>query len=91
MVNCAHPSHFAAALAEAAPWSTRVRGLRANASRLSHRELDNTQALDDGDPVALGADYAALRRQQPQITVLGGCCGTDHRHVRKIYEACSLG
>jgi S-methylmethionine-dependent homocysteine/selenocysteine methylase len=66
----------------------RMRGLRANASRMSHAELDNAPALDIGDPLELGGQYAELRRRFPQITVLGGCCGTDHRHVECISEAC---
>jgi homocysteine S-methyltransferase len=71
-----------------APWTGRLRGLRANASRRSHAELDQSQDLDDGDPEELGGQYAALRRLLPGLTVLGGCCGTDHRHVEAICRAC---
>ena len=89
MINCAHPTHFAHLLAdEGAPWTERLRGLRANASRRSHAELDQSTDLDDGDPVELGAQYADLRRRHRQLTVLGGCCGTDHRHIERICEAC---
>lgn len=88
MINCAHPSHFDAVLAPGAAWTGRLRGLRANASTLSHAELDNSTELDAGDPVDLGRRYAALRRRLPNITVLGGCCGTDHRHVEAICLAC---
>ena len=89
MINCAHPMHFAHLLAdEGAPWTERLRGLRANASRRSHAELDHATDLDDGDPVELGAQYADLRRRHLQLTVLGGCCGTDHRHTERICEAC---
>ncbi len=88
MINCAHPSHFAGALEDGAPWVKRLRGLRANASRRSHAELDNAPELDIGDPKELGADYAALLRRFPHINVLGGCCGTDHRHVACIASAC---
>lgn len=87
MVNCAHPTHFAPVL-EAAPWAERLRGIRANASKRSHAELDAAPDLDDGDPVELGADYAALRARLPWINVLGGCCGTDHRHIEAICGAC---
>ena len=65
-----------------------MRGLRANASRRSHAELDQATDLDDGDPVELGAQYADLRRRHRQLNVLGGCCGTDHRHIERICEAC---
>ena len=89
MINCAHPSHFAHVLPEDAPWLERLRGLRANASTRSHAELDQAPDLDDGDPDALGQDYARLRRHLPGLTVLGGCCGTDHRHVAAICRDCA--
>jgi homocysteine S-methyltransferase len=87
MVNCAHPSHFAATIAEGGAWRERIRGLRANASRMSHAELDAAEALDDGDPAELAAEYGALRGSLPGLVVLGGCCGTDHRHVEAIAAA----
>jgi S-methylmethionine-dependent homocysteine/selenocysteine methylase len=80
MINCAHPTHFDAILT-GEPWTRRLGGLRANASRRSHAELDNSADLDIGDPAELGAQYAALYRRFPQLKVLGGCCGTDHRHI----------
>jgi S-methylmethionine-dependent homocysteine/selenocysteine methylase len=88
MVNCAHPTHFEAVLEARDPWIMRLRGVRANASRRSHAELNEAPDLDDGDPVELGAQYAQLLRQHPQINVLGGCCGTDHRHIEQIASAC---
>jgi len=88
MINCAHPTHFAGVLADA-PWMKRIRGIRANASMMSHAELDNATELDAGDPDDLGRRYAALRRRFPWINVLGGCCGTDHRHVAAIGHACT--
>ena len=88
MINCAHPSHFAASLHEGAEWTSRIRGLRANASRCSHSELDAMTELDTGDPAELAALHRDLRRRFPQINVLGGCCGTDLRHVTAIAEAC---
>ena len=83
MINCAHPTHFEGALAGL----DRVQGLRANASRCSHEELDNSEVLDDGNPVELGQQFVALMRDNPQLTVLGGCCGTDHRHIAEIGQA----
>jgi S-methylmethionine-dependent homocysteine/selenocysteine methylase len=84
MVNCAHPSHFDAVLEPGAAWSDRILGLRANASRLSHAELDEAEELDIGNPEELALEYVALRERLPRLTVLGGCCGTDHRHVEAI-------
>jgi homocysteine S-methyltransferase len=89
MINCAHPTHFEGALDARAPWVDRIRGLRANASRQSHAELNESPTLDPGDPVALGREYAALRRSLPRLNVMGGCCGTDHRHVEQIATACA--
>ena len=95
MLNCVHPIHFAPVLAAAElageRWVKRLRGLRANASKRSHEELNDSPGLDAGDPLELAADYAALRRRHPQITILGGCCGTDHRHVAEIGHACRGG
>jgi S-methylmethionine-dependent homocysteine/selenocysteine methylase len=85
MINCAHPTHFESVLGGS--WTTRIRGLRANASTKSHAELDEADELDDGDPVDLGARYASLRDRLPRLNVLGGCCGTDDRHVREICRA----
>jgi len=84
MVNCAHPTHLDKTLIAGSGWNGRVRGLRANASTMSHSELDAAESLDIGDIEDLGARYAALRAQLPQLTVLGGCCGTDARHIDAI-------
>jgi homocysteine S-methyltransferase len=82
MVNCAHPDHLAPALDLTADWWPRLRGVRANASRLSHAELDAAPELDAGDPEELGRQLADLRPLG--VTVLGGCCGTDVRHIRAL-------
>jgi S-methylmethionine-dependent homocysteine/selenocysteine methylase len=88
MLNCAHPTHFVDTLRSGGEWTARIRGLRANASTLSHAELDEAEELDTGDPQDLGAWYAALRAEFPALTVLGGCCGTDHRHIEAITATC---
>jgi homocysteine S-methyltransferase len=88
MINCAHPTHFAHVLDASAPWATRIGGLRANASTLSHAELDEMEELDAGDSDDLAAHYVALRSKLPALRVIGGCCGTDHRHVAAIAAAC---
>lgn len=81
MVNCAHPTHFRDVLDAGAGWVHRIRGVRANASEKSHAELDEATELDAGDPAALGRLYRELRDRLPRLAVIGGCCGTDHRHV----------
>lgn len=88
MINCAHPEHFSAELTAGGSSVERIRGLRANASRLSHAELDEAPEPDAGDPAELGRAYAELLGRLPQLNVLGGCCGTDQRHVELIASAC---
>jgi S-methylmethionine-dependent homocysteine/selenocysteine methylase len=88
MINCAHPTHFEHVLAEGGAWADRIRGVRANASRRSHAELNEAPDLDMGNPVELGMQYSQLKNWLPHLNVLGGCCGTDHRHVEQIAEAC---
>jgi len=97
MINCAHPTHFAHVLSGHpgeirhatlhTDWRHRIGGIRANASMRSHAELDESTDLDDGDPEELGRHYAALRGLLPKLSVVGGCCGTDHRHVDQICGA----
>lgn len=86
MVNCAHPDHFAGVLTDA-DWARRIRGIRANASRRSHAELDEAAELDAGDPDELGQLYAQLRARLPWLNVFGACCGGDLRHVTQIAKA----
>ena len=87
MLNCAHPSHFAHVLDGLGERRSRLRGVRANASRLSHAELDAATELDSGDPHELGQDYARLKGNLPALNVIGGCCGTDHRHIAAMAAA----
>jgi len=87
MVNCAHPTHFAHVLDAGAPWLERLVGLRANASTKSHAELDASDELDDGDPDDLGERYRSLADMLPRLAVVGGCCGTDERHVAAVARA----
>ncbi len=84
MINCAHPTHFAQVLERGGAWRERVRGVRANASKRSHAELDEATELDPGDPAELASDYRALRALLPKLAVVGGCCGTDHRHIDAV-------
>ncbi len=84
MINCAHPTHFAAVLTSGGPEMRRIRGLKANASARSHAELDESDELDEGDPLELAERYRELIDRLPALTVLGGCCGTDRRHHAAI-------
>jgi S-methylmethionine-dependent homocysteine/selenocysteine methylase len=84
MINCAHPSHFDKVLADRDTWLDRIRGIRGNASTKSHAELDEATELDDGNPAEFGDQNLALRNNLKKLTVLGGCCGTDHRHIEAI-------
>lgn len=87
MVNCAHPTHFEAVLEESGAWRDRIGGLRANASTRSHAELDVMTELDAGDPIDLAGRYSRLRAPLAKLNVVGGCCGTDHRHVQAMCQA----
>ncbi len=87
MINCAHPTHFENVLEPGTAWAERIGGLRTNASTKSHAELDEAEELDEGDPTDLAERHAALRPLLPRVNVLGGCCGTDHRHVGAICGA----
>ena len=87
MINCAHPTHFGHILQTDASWCRRIRGLRANASTRSHAELDESTEIDIGNPLELGDQYRQMRRFLPELNVVGGCCGTDHRHVEAICAA----
>lgn len=89
MVNCAHPDHVGPVLDPTAAWTQRLGGFRANASRMTHAELDVAEELDRGDPAELAALYRDLRAVHPQLRVVGGCCGTDHTHIAAISAACA--
>jgi S-methylmethionine-dependent homocysteine/selenocysteine methylase len=89
MVNCAHPTHIAPGLTEPGSWRDRIVGIRANASTASHAELDAATELDEGDPVALATAHDALRPYLPNLALIGGCCGTDARHVAAMWGVSS--
>ncbi len=88
MINCAHPTHFEHVVSDGGDWLHRIRGIRANASHMSHDELNEAPELDEGNPVELGMQYARLKQRIPTLSVMGGCCGTDHRHIEQIATAC---
>ncbi len=87
MVNCAHPTHIAAGLSDDGDWRLRIRGLRANASTRSHAELDAATELDEGNPIELAQSHDALKPHLPNLTLIGGCCGTDSRHIAAMWAA----
>lgn len=89
MVNCAHPTHVLDTLNQSGEWKQRIRGFRANASRMSHAELDESESLDAGDATEFGHLFVDVRTAAPSISILGGCCGTDARHVEQIAQAAS--
>jgi homocysteine S-methyltransferase len=86
LINCAHPTHIRAGLSQPGTWIDRIIGIRANASLKSHAELDDAEDLDEGDIGALAAAQADLTAALPALTILGGCCGTDHRHVAALWS-----
>jgi S-methylmethionine-dependent homocysteine/selenocysteine methylase len=87
MLNCAHPTHIARGLTDDGEWRLRIRGLRANASTLSHAELDAATELDDGNPLELARAQDALRPRLRNLALVGGCCGTDSRHVAAMWAS----
>lgn len=89
MINCAHPTHFAGAVSGKEPWLERVRAVRANASCKSHAELDECTELDEGNPVEFGGQFRELKSRMKNLNIMGGCCGTDFRHVEEIAKACA--
>jgi S-methylmethionine-dependent homocysteine/selenocysteine methylase len=91
MVNCAHSSHFRHIFEQPCDWIRRIRGVRTNASKLSHAELDNSTTLDDGNPQEYGAEMSDLQSLLPGLNVLGGCCGTDHRHIEAVCRSVACG
>jgi S-methylmethionine-dependent homocysteine/selenocysteine methylase len=89
MINCAHPTHFWGTINPEDRTIRRIRGLRANASRKSHAELNDSTDLDTGNPIELGIEYAQVKRLLPNMNIVGGCCGTDHRHVDQMAHSCT--
>jgi S-methylmethionine-dependent homocysteine/selenocysteine methylase len=85
MINCAHPSHIAPALTSTGDWRSRIVGLRANASSRSHDELDAATELDEGDPIELARAQDMPRPWLPNLALVGGCCGTDARHIAAMW------
>lgn len=82
--NCSHPMEFFPALDDAGPWLDRLRYFRPNAAMMDKLALCKLGHLEDGDPVELGGQMADLALRLPRADILGGCCGTDERHLGEI-------
>ncbi len=89
MVNCVHPSAFRTAFAHEAKrmpsLAVRLVGLQANTSAKSPQELENRPVLDTEEPEVFADAMLTLNRDLG-IRVLGGCCGTDQRHIQLLAE-----
>lgn len=85
-LNCSHPVEFEPAL-EPGDWIDRLRSIRPNASKMEKIALCKLGHLEDGDPDELGAQMGDLARRYPHMDIMGGCCGTDERHLSRIAEA----
>jgi len=87
LLNCAHPEHVLPGLADenGGGWRERIVGFRPNASKRTHQELDEAEDLDAGDPAELSSSFEQLRARLPSVSLLGGCCGTDARHVAALW------
>ena len=90
MINCAHPTHFAATLDPGAPWTARIGGIRANVDDEPRRARRRHRA-GRRRPADLAERYRQLRDRHPHLRVLGGCCGTNHHHIDAIASACVTG
>lgn len=86
-VNCVHPSVFQSGLSAVAKRNPaavkRLQIFQANASEKTPEELDALQELDAADPEAL-ADLMMQCQEQFGTVFIGGCCGTDTRHIQAL-------
>jgi methionine synthase I (cobalamin-dependent) len=89
IIGCLYPAHARTALralrAARPDLVTRVRGLKANVSPLSPDELDKLDHLAATDYQTWARDEIACAREF-DLTILGGCCGTDQRYIDALAE-----
>ncbi|MBJ6802687.1 homocysteine S-methyltransferase family protein [Geomonas propionica] len=87
MINCTHVTFARSALLHETNSSAEVRrriiGLLANTAALSPEDLDNSSSLVEQEPEAFGASVAAMGMELG-LKILGGCCGTDGRHLSAL-------
>ena len=89
MINCSHTTHFGRVFEEdeGNEQIKRIGGLKPNASRKSHKELNNSDTLDDGNPEEFGKLLVELyQKAGKQANCLSGCCGTDIRHLKETIK-----
>ena len=82
--NCSHPLEFEPAISETGVWTERLRYIRPNASRMEKIALCKLGHLEDGNPIELGQQMGDVAQRFPKMDILGGCCGTDERHLGEI-------
>ena len=87
LANCTHASIFKTAITHDTHSSStarnRVAGLLANTAALEPEELNDSEELVEEDPQTFAQSMAALHRDLG-MKVLGGCCGTDDRHIDSL-------
>lgn len=88
MVNCVHPSFLLSSASFSNP-SSRLIGIMANASSISHNELEGATAVQQDSLDAWSAQMLTLNKSHG-IKILGGCCGTDNTHIARIANGLSL-
>jgi homocysteine S-methyltransferase len=89
MLNCVHPDNARRAIYagpnDASLVRSRLIGLQGNASRMSPEELDGRTELDADTPERWARAMLSLH-DDFGIRILGGCCGTDNRHIARLVE-----
>jgi len=89
MVNCTHPSFFLEAMeieaAKRPELQKRVIGLQANAAALAPEDLDDAPSAIADDAEAFAVQMIEVHRRF-STKILGGCCGTDARHIHVLAE-----
>ena len=87
MINCVHPVVMMKALENTAnipnEIHSRILGLQANTSSKRPEELDESPTLDTTEPQIFAEEMNVLRRNYG-FKIFGGCCGTNHRHIKAI-------
>ena len=94
MVNRAHSTHFRHLFADTHAWTERLGGIRANASTMSHTELDEAETLDSGDPIELAERYEGLRQVRPTLRSAGRLMRhrppAHRRHQQALRQPCAV-
>jgi homocysteine S-methyltransferase len=87
-ISCVYPTVAQRALERAAERSLalaeRIVELKANGSPLHTNELVQLDHPEATDPERLAGLLWSLHESHPALRVIGGCCGTDDRHIRAL-------